>query len=108
MAVKDENNIYYYINTNTKYIISSKRILDSWNFKYILEVNSSSLKGFKDSRLGFRNGSLVRSIYDGKYYVITESKKRLVTNPDVLEFFPPALLVSEDELTLHSNGDNLN
>ena len=108
MAVKDENNIYYYINTNTKYIISSKRILDSWNFKYILEVNSSSLKGFKDSRLGFRNGSLVRSIHDGKYYVITESKKRLVTNPDVLESFPPALLVSEDELNLHSNGDNLN
>jgi hypothetical protein len=64
------------------------------------------------SKMKFRNGTLIHNISDGRIFLIEESKKRHITNPDVLTNIGASLkdvvTVSIDEYNLHETGENLN
>jgi hypothetical protein len=56
--------------------------------------------------VGFRDGTLIQNIVDGKIYLVSDSRKRLVTDPDILDSLGlEILLVSEAEINIHEDGD---
>jgi hypothetical protein len=58
--------------------------------------------------IGFRDGSLVKDISDGKIYLISDSKRRHIIDPDVLEWMGTEVLtIGQKELFVHPEGDKL-
>lgn len=111
VCVRSGDNVYY---VNGKYIHSVKgaRILASWNFPRIINSSNEALAGYvKAKRLGFRDGTLVRCLYDGKVYFISKGLRRQVSNPDLLCWIGlsvnDAVWVSLDEINLHKDGEVL-
>lgn len=103
---------HWYINGNFRNRLGSKRILDSWSFPRIIQLPESSLANYKKGKkLGFRDGSLVRVISDGRLYFISQRKRCLITDPDLLSImglkYNDAVLVGEFEINLHEEGENL-
>lgn len=63
------------------------------------------------AKLGFRDGSLINNVADGKLYLISNNKRRHITNPDVLNLLGinrgDAVDVSEFEINLQEIGEPL-
>lgn len=108
LFVRTEDNVYY-IGEGTKFPVLSQRVLDSWSAR-VLEASESNLANFKSGpTLGFRNGTLIKSFADSKYYLISNNKKRHIVNPDWIERFgmdyKDVLMVSEKEVNIHPAGE---
>jgi len=62
-------------------------------------------------KLGFRDGTLIKDISDGKIYLISQNKRRHITSPDVFDNFgldrSKIVEVSSDEVAMHLLGENL-
>lgn len=106
----DTGEVTYYIKGGRKYPVFSKRVLDSWAITPILssEVAVSRIpKG--TGYLGFRDGTLIHNFADGKLYLISGNKRRQITSPDVFQRYgikrDSAIVVSEDEVALHAEGE---
>lgn len=50
---------------------------------------------------------MIKDIFDGRIYLVSDSKIRHVTNPDVLYILGEPLLVSHEEAQIHMEGENL-
>lgn len=101
---------YYYINGAILHPIIGTRILQSWRFPLVIKTSDKALTNYvRGARLGFRDGSIIRSIKTSTIYIISKREKRCVSNPDLLASFgltiQDALWVSEDELLLHNTGE---
>lgn len=103
---------YYYINGKYRHPIIGSRILESWKFPFVVKTSEKALTNFpRASRLGFRDGSVVRDIGTGTVYFISQRLKRPIHNPDVLNALglsmKDAVYVSTDEISLHKTGEVL-
>lgn len=112
LCVKTEAG-HWYINGKFRNRLGSKRVFQSWNFPRVVESTESSLAKYtKGKKLGFRDGTLVRQMSTGSFYFISQRKRRLVANPDVLTLmgFKPsdAVWVADFEINLHEEGEKLN
>ena len=62
-------------------------------------------------KLGFRDGTLIKNIADGKMYLISQNKKRHIVSPDVFTKYgldrSRLIEVSESEAAIHDLGENL-
>jgi hypothetical protein len=111
VCVKTEKG-YYYIGKKFRYSIKSQRVLESWRFN-VLGSSEAAVKHYTVSSkpLGFRAGTLIKNIADGKIYVISQNLRRQVTSPDILVSYgyleSQAIVVSEEEANLHDNGEVL-
>lgn len=110
IVVKTETG-YWYINGNTRKPIPNTRVLKTWSFPIVVEYTEHSLSSFKKgSPLGFRPGSLIRDISDGKIYLIEKGLRRLVVSPESLTLLnkkrSDALWVSHNEVLLHKEGED--
>lgn len=90
----------------------SKRVYDSWGFPFPIKVHDSSIEYMEyGGVLGFRNGSLLEDMSDGKLYLISENKRRHIVNPDWLDEYGlmgfPIIVASSNELKLHDEGEPL-
>jgi hypothetical protein len=76
----------------------------------VLETKESVISGLKlFGSLGFRDGTLVKDISNGKIYLISDSKSRHITDPDVLEWLEAEIIrVSHKEILSHEEGEELN
>lgn len=102
---------WYFIKGKNKLRIHSQRCLDSWSVD-VLQGTDESVSKFKSAGvLGFRNGTLVKDISTGKYYLISENKKRHIVSPDVFDYMgfdiSKAMVVAADELFIHEEGEVL-
>lgn len=100
---------YYYIRSGKKFRIKNLRILDSWGFERIVQSTEAAISNLKNGgTLGFRDGSLINSWADGALYVISESKKRRIVNPDYLDVLgvmrEDFVDVSLEEAKMHMDG----
>jgi hypothetical protein len=62
-------------------------------------------------KLGFRDGTLIKNIADGKLYLISQNKRRHIVNPDTFSQYglnrSNIVEVSELESNMHELGENL-
>lgn len=99
---------YFYVKGNKRFKMSSDRAVDSWGLPVIptLETKLSHLT--LSGVLGFRDGTLIKDISDGKIYLVSDSKRRHVINPDVLEWLGiKPIEVGLNEALVHDEGEPL-
>lgn len=110
LAVKTEKNTYW-IKDNKRFRLISDRAADSWKFTTIDALESAVSHIKMAGKLGFRDGTLIKNIADGKMYLISQNKRRHITNPDVFAKYGlnrnDIIEVGEAEANMHDIGDNL-
>jgi len=101
-------NGYFYIKGLKKFKFISERAVGSWNLP-VVYTSEDKLNGFKlYGTLGFRDGTLIKDISDGKIYLVSDSKRRHIVDPDVLEWLNADIITaSQKEVMIHEEGDNL-
>lgn len=102
----------YLIKGQKRYRVPTQRILDSWAFPLIVETTEEALRNYKvAARLGFRDGSLIYNIADGKMYLVSNNKRRHITSPDALELLgvdrSRVVNVSNFEINLQQLGEDI-
>jgi hypothetical protein len=110
LAVKTDKGTYW-IKDGRGYRLISKRAEESWSFTTV-HATESALSVIKQSgKLGFRDGSLIKNVADGKMYLISQNKKRHIVDPDSFSIYglnrSKVIEVSEMEINAHELGENL-
>lgn len=111
-AVESDGKYYYIKSSTVRMRIPSKYILQSWNFHRIIPTSEVALKDYKImGRLGFRSGSLIHNVADGKIYLVSENKLRHIQSPEALELIgagkDDAVTVPDTDIKLHDIGEPL-
>lgn len=110
IAVKTDKATYW-IKDGKRYKLISDRAAKSWYFTTV-NATEQAVAGMKlIGKLGFRDGSLIKNIADGKMYLISQNKRRHIVDPDSFDTFgldrSQVIEVSETEANMHSMGENL-
>jgi hypothetical protein len=89
----------------------SERAEKSWSFPTVLAKESALVNMKIAGKLGFRDGTLIKNIADGKMYLISQNKRRHIVDPDSFERYGlnKSLMidVSEVEASMHDLGESL-
>lgn len=100
---------FYYVKGAKRFKFVSDRARKSWNLPEIKTVEAVLSKIPVSGLLGFRDGSLLKDISDGKIYLISDNRRRHVVDPDVLEWLDYDVVeVGEKEISIHQLGEKLN
>jgi len=107
VAVHTEDGVYL-IKGGMKYECYSARTAGSWRFTTV-PGSIASISEFKHAGLlGFRAGSLIKNIADGKIYLICGVERRHIQSPDVFSRYGfdrnDVIEVSQKEVALHKEG----
>jgi len=110
LAVKTDKAIYW-VKDGKRYKLISDRAAKSWSFTTV-NATEEAVAGMKMvGKLGFRDGTLIKNIADGKMYLISQNKKRHIVDPDSFDRYglnrKSVIEVSEAEANMHTTGDNL-
>lgn len=102
---------FYYVKGDKLYKFVSRRAAESWGTP-VAQARLANIAHYAQAGLmGFRDGTLIQDVSDGKIYLISGSKRRLVTDPDVVDWYglnlSDAVLVSVKEASAHSDGDDI-
>lgn len=109
--VSTENGMFL-LKEKTRVRITTERILNSWSVR-LVPTTEAAVKHYPiTGKLGFRDGTLINNMGDGKIYLISQNKRRPITSPDAFEKYgldqSTMIWVSADEAKLHSIGEALN
>lgn len=110
IAVSTEKNVYW-IKDSKRYRLISKRAVESWAFTTVY-ATEAAVSGMRlAGKLGFRDGTLIKNIADGKMYLISQNKRRHLVDPDSFAKYGldrnRVVEVSESETAAHELGENL-
>lgn len=110
LAVKTDKNVYW-IKDGKRYRLISDRAATSWSFTTV-HATEAALSGIKlAGKLGFRDGSLIKNIADGKMYLVSQNKLRHIVDPDIFNKYgldrSKLIEVSEAEIKAHDLGEDL-
>lgn len=100
----------FYLKSGKGYTFCSQRALDSWKLPVMeLDPLEGSLPTALYGVLGFRDGSLIQNFKDGKIYLVSDAKKRLLTAPleDYGFDWADVVSVSDEEAQFHDDGTDL-
>lgn len=111
-AVKTSEGYFYIQARNARLKITSRQILNSWSFFRIVDTTEEALRVYKVSgKMGFRAGSLIHNMSNGKIYLISENKRCQVMSPAVLTRLgavgKDVVTVSNEDILLHEEGEPL-
>lgn len=118
--LETEKGYFYVVSKTKRYRITSLRCLRSWHPQRVVKTTEAAIRHYRTAaKMKFRNGSLIWNISDGKIYLIEDGKRRWLKNPDwfyLLGLDPSDLrfnmkktiCVSQDDLSLHELGEDLN
>ena len=112
-AVLTEKGFFYIKSDTIRMRIPSEDIVSSWRFHRVISSNEIGLSNYKImGKLGFRSGSLIHNIADGKIYLVSENKLRHIQSPRALALigavYDDAIVVSDSDVKLHEEGLPLN
>ncbi len=114
VVVETESGHYLIKRTNAgvkKMRFFSQKSFDSWNYVALVGSDASVSKYKNAGVLGFRNGTLVKNFADGRYYLISENKRRHIVSPEVFDKYGldinQTYLVSQAEIDIHDEGEVL-
>jgi len=110
IAVKTDKDTYW-IKDGKRYRLISNRAAQSWCFTTVL-ATEAALTGIKlVGKLGFRDGSLIKNLADGKMYLVSQNKLRHIVDPDSFNRYgldrSKVIEVSDKEILAHDLGENL-
>ena len=99
---------FYYVKGNKRFKFVSERAMKSWCLP-VLNVDAKFLNSLSSGGiLGFRDGTLVENVADGKIYLVSDNKLRHITEPDILEWLDTEIVkVGEKEISAHTQGDKI-
>jgi len=110
LAVKTEKATYW-IKDGKRFKLISDRATKSWSFPTVNAMESAISSMRIAGKLGFRDGTLIKNIADGKLYLISQNKKRHIVDPDTFDIYglnrSNVIEVSESEASMHELGENL-
>ena len=110
IAVKTDKATYW-IKDGKRFKLISDRAATSWSFPTVNATESALSLMKVAGKLGFRDGTLIKNIADGKIYLISQNKRRHIINPDSFATYgidrSRVIEVSEMETNMHEIGDNL-
>jgi hypothetical protein len=97
---------YYYIKGKKRFKLVSERAMQTWNLP-VINTKEEKMAGIPVMGvLGLRDGTIAKDISDGKIYLISDSKRRHITNPDVLIWMNSSIIdVSQKDISVHVEGD---
>ena len=110
IAVKTDKDTYW-IKDGKRYRLISNRAAQSWCFTTVL-ATEAALTGIKlVGKLGFRDGSLIKNLADGRMYLVSQNKLRHIVDPDSFNRYgldrSKVVEVSDKEISAHDLGENL-
>ena len=110
IAVKTDKDTYW-IKDGKRYRLISDRAAQSWFFTTVL-ATEAALSGIKIvGKLGFRDGTLIKSVADGKMYLVSQNKLRHIVDPDSFNRYgldrSKMIEVSEKEILSHDLGESI-
>ena len=110
LSVKTDKGTYW-IKDGKRYKLISDRAAQSWCFTTV-NATEAALSGIKlVGKLGFRDGTLIKNIADGKMYLVSQNKLRHIVDPDIFNRYgldrSNLIEVSEAEIKAHDIGENL-
>ena len=110
IAVKTDKDTYW-IKDGKRYRLISNRAAQSWCFTTVL-ATETALTGIKlVGKLGFRDGSLIKNLADGRMYLVSQNKLRHIVDPDSFNRYgldrSKIVEVSDKEISAHDLGENL-
>lgn len=103
----------YFIKNHKCYPFVSTRAKDTWKLvEYPASIESLANFPLAETSIGFRDGTLVRSIDSlDSVWIISDNRRRRIVNPDTLTALnlsvKDAILVSGKELLIHKQGDDI-
>ena len=99
---------YFYIKGKKRFKFVSERAMLSWNLSVINTIEEKMAGLLISGTLGFRDGSLIKDISDGKMYLISDSKRRHIIDPSVLEWINGKIIdAGQKEVLIHEEGEPL-
>jgi len=99
---------YFYIKSGKKFKFISDKAMKSWCLPIVETVDQKLNKLIIAGTLGFRDGTLIKDFSDGKIYLVSDSKRRHITDPDVLEWLNGEIIeVGQKEIFVHDEGEQL-
>jgi len=101
----------FLLKEKTRVRIISERILKSWSVR-LVPTTESAIKHYAiTGKLGFRDGTLINNMGDGKIYLIAKNVRRQITSPDAFEKYgidqSQMIWVSAEEAELQPLGEVL-
>lgn len=107
IAVRSPSGDYFINKDGKRYRIPTQRVFDSWKFPLVVKTSDEALSNYPVAvtKLGFRDGSLLNNIADGKLYLVSEGKLRHIVNPD---FFGKVGLEPSDAVVVSDAEINSN
>lgn len=110
LAVKTDKATYW-IKDGKRYKLISDRAARSWCFTTV-NATEAALSVIKlVGKLGFRDGSLIKNIADGKMYLVSQNKLRHIVDPDIFDRYgldrSNLIEVSDIEIKAHDIGETL-
>lgn len=110
IAVKTDKATYW-IKDGKRFKLISDRAEASWSFPTV-NATENAVSGMKlVGKLGFRDGTLIKNIADGKLYLISQNKRRHIIDPDTFNKYgldrSKVIEVSDNEANMHDLGESL-
>ena len=108
IAVKTDKDTYW-IKDGKRYRLISDRAAQSWCFTTVLATEAALSEIKLVGKLGFRDGTLIKSVADGKMYLVSQNKLRHIVDPDSFNRYgldrSKIIEVSEKEILAHDLGE---
>lgn len=108
IAVKTDKATYW-IKDGKRYKLISDRAAKSWSFTTVNATEAALSKTKLVGKLGFRDGTLIKNIADGKMYLISQNKRIHISDPDFFNKYgfdrSSMIEVSDEEANMHDLGE---
>ena len=110
-CVQTEKGVFF-IKGKFRFRVTSDRILTSWQYPFVIRSSEDACARYRIAgKLGFRQGTLIQDLSNGKMYLISENLRRQIVSPDFFDvmLFPrdKIIQVSPQEVALHKEGENI-
>ncbi len=110
IAVKTDKDTYW-IKDGKRYRLISDRAAQSWCFTTVLATEAALSVIKLVGKLGFRDGTLIKNVADGKMYLVSQNKLRHIVDPDSFNRYgldrSKMIEVSEKEISAHDLGESI-